>query len=41
MKLKEVINIKQYLIAEWFDVVITRVEWYEIVLETETLSLMA
>ncbi|QHX36378.1 hypothetical protein [Spiroplasma sp. BIUS-1] len=41
MKLQNVININQYLISEWFNVVITRVEWFEKVLETEMLLLIA
>ncbi|AUM62385.1 hypothetical protein SMONO_v1c01340 [Spiroplasma monobiae MQ-1] len=41
MKLQSVININQYLISEWFNVVITRVEWFEKVLETEMLLLIA
>ncbi|AGR41835.1 hypothetical protein [Spiroplasma diminutum] len=41
MKLQSIININQYLISEWFNVVITRVEWFEKVLETEMLLLIA
>ncbi|WP_339029741.1 MULTISPECIES: hypothetical protein [unclassified Spiroplasma] len=41
MKLQAIININQYLISEWFNVVITRVEWFEKVLETEMLLLIA
>ncbi|AUB31190.1 hypothetical protein [Spiroplasma endosymbiont of Atherix ibis] len=41
MNLRKVININQYLISEWFNVVITRVEWFEKVLETEMLLLIA
>ncbi|ALD66045.1 hypothetical protein SCANT_v1c01350 [Spiroplasma cantharicola] len=41
MKLQSVTNINQYLITEWFNVVITRVEWFEKVLETEMLLLIA
>lgn len=34
----EITNKQQYLITEWFDVVITRVEWFEKVLENQSLS---
>ncbi|AOG60093.1 hypothetical protein SHELI_v1c01380 [Spiroplasma helicoides] len=41
MRLTEVINISQYIIEEWLDVVITRIEWFEKILETEQLLLNA
>ncbi|AHB35967.1 hypothetical protein [Spiroplasma apis] len=41
MKLIDTINISQYIISEWLDVVITRTEWFEKILETEWLSLNA
>ncbi|QGS51586.1 hypothetical protein STABA_v1c02190 [Spiroplasma tabanidicola] len=41
MKLYAIINISQYIIEEWLDVVITRTEWFEKILETEQLLLIA
>lgn len=38
MKLSNVINIQQYLIAELFDVIDDRIEWLSDVLGTENLS---
>ncbi|WP_279306699.1 hypothetical protein [Mesoplasma seiffertii] len=39
IKSQQLSNSEQYLILEWLDVVITRTERHEIVLETESLSL--
>ncbi|AGR40845.1 hypothetical protein STAIW_v1c01680 [Spiroplasma taiwanense CT-1] len=41
MSIKNIININQYLITEWFNVVITRVQCFEKVLETEMLLTFA
>lgn len=37
-KCLEITNRDQYLITEWFDVKVTRVEWFEKVLENQSLS---
>ncbi|QBQ07354.1 hypothetical protein SGLAD_v1c01550 [Spiroplasma gladiatoris] len=41
MNMYDVVNISQYIIEEWLDVVITRIEWFEKILETEMLLLNA
>ncbi|ATX71542.1 hypothetical protein SCLAR_v1c12420 [Spiroplasma clarkii] len=41
MKLLTVTNISQYLISEWLDVVHSLTEWFEKILETEQLLLIA
>lgn len=41
MKLLKSVNIAQYLIVEWLDVVKTLIEWFEKNLETEQLLLIA
>lgn len=41
MRICRFLNFKQYLIAEYLDVIIFRIEWFEKMLETEQMSICA